>query len=154
MWCIPAHANGEFVWRMEDVLEVYKLIFDPRYPLVCMDEASKQLVGEVRRPLEARPGRVRRQDSEFERQGTCDLFMFFEPLRGWRHVWVTDQPRRVEWAWCVKELLEVCHPDAIKLRLACDNLNTHTGGSLYEAFPPALQKASIGRERSKPGRQT
>lgn len=140
MWCIPPHANGEFVWRMEDVLEVYKLPYDPRYPLVCMDEASKQLVGEVRRPLEAQPGHVRRQDSEYERKGTCNLFMFFEPLRGWRHVWVTEQRRRVEWAWCVKELLEVHHPTAVKIRLVCDNLNTHTGGSLYEAFPPALAK--------------
>ena len=145
MWCIPPHANGEFVWRMEDVLEVYKLPYDPCYPLVCMDEASKQLVGEVRLPREAQPGRVRRQDSEYERKGTCNLFMFFEPLRGWRRVWVTDQRRKVEWAWCIKELLEVHHPAAVKIRLVCDNLNTHTGGSLYEAFPPALAKQLCDR---------
>jgi len=111
---------------MEDVLETYKLPYDPRFPVVCMDESSKQLVGEVRSPSEARPGRVRRMDSEYERKGTCNLFLFFEPLRGWRRVWVTDQRRRVEWACCMKELLDVHYPDALKIRLVCDNLNTHT----------------------------
>jgi hypothetical protein len=145
MWCIPPHANAEFVWRMEDILETYKLPYDPRFPVVCMDESSKQLVGEVRLPSEARPGRVRRMDSEYERKGTCNLFLFFEPLRGWRRVWVTDQRRRVEWAWCVKELLDVHYPDALKIRLVCDNLNTHTGGSLYEAFPPKEAKRLCDR---------
>jgi hypothetical protein len=145
MWCIPPHANAEFVWRMEDVLATYKLPYDPRFPVVCMDESSKQLVGEVRQPLEAQPSRVRRMDSEYERQGTCNLFLFFEPLRGWRRVWVTDQRRRVEWAWCVKELLDGHYPDALKIRLVCDNLNTHTGGSLYEAFPPQEAKRLCDR---------
>jgi hypothetical protein len=134
MWCIPPTANGEFVWRMEAVLELYKLLYDPLHPVVCMDEASKQLVGEVRQPQGMRPGQVLRQDGEYERKGTCNLFMFFEPLRGWRHVWVTDQRRKVEWAYCVKELLDVHYPDATKVRLVCDNLNTHSGGSLYQAF--------------------
>jgi hypothetical protein len=145
MWCIPPHANAEFVWRMEDVLTTYKLSYDPRFPVVCMDESSKQLVGEVRQPMEARPGRVRRSDSEYERNGTCNIFLFFEPLRGWRRVWVTDQRRRVEWAWCVKELLDVHYPDAVKIRLVCDNLNTHTGGSLYEAFTPQEAKRLCDR---------
>jgi DDE superfamily endonuclease len=130
---------------MEDVLETYKLPYDPRFPVVCMDESSKQLVGEVRSPSEARPGRVRRMDSEYERKGTCNLFLFFEPLRGWRRVWVTDQRRRVEWACCMKELLDVHYPDALKIRLVCDNLNTHTGGSLYEAFPPKEAKRLCDR---------
>jgi hypothetical protein len=130
---------------MEDVLEVYKLPYDPRYPVVCMDEASKQLVGEVRLPLEAQPGRVRRQDNEYERKGTCNLFMFFEPLRGWRHVWVTGQRRKVEWAWCIQELLDVYYPGALKIRLVCDNLNTHTGGALYEAFPATQAKQLCDR---------
>ena len=134
MWCIPPEANGEFVWRMEAILELYKLPYDPLYPVVCMDEASKQLVGEVRQPQGMRPGQVVRQDGEYERKGTCNLFMFFEPLRGWRHVWVTDQRRKVEWACCVKELLDVHYPKAAKVRLVCDNLNTHSGGSLYQAF--------------------
>jgi len=130
---------------MEDVLETYKLPYDPRFPVVCMDESSKQLVGEMRSPSEARPGRVRRMDSEYERKGTCNLFLFFEPLRGWRRVWVTDQRRRVEWACCMKELLDVHYPDALKIRLVCDNLNTHTGGSLYEAFPPKEAKRLCDR---------
>jgi hypothetical protein len=145
MWCIPPHANAEFVGRMEDVLTTYKLPYDPRFPVVCLDESSKQLVGEVRQPMEARPGRVRRSDSAYERNGTCNIFLSFEPLRGWRRVWVTDQRRRVEWAWCVKELLDVQYPDAVKIRLVCDNLNTHTGGSLYEAFPPQEAKRLCDR---------
>lgn len=145
MWCIPPNANAEFVWRMEDVLEVYKLPYDPRYPQICMDEASKQLVGEVRQPRAARPGQVLRRDSEYERKGTCNLFMFFEALRGWRHVWVTQQRRKVEWAWCIKELLARYYPEALKIRLVCDNLNTHTGGSLYEAFPPQEAKRLCDR---------
>jgi transposase len=145
MWCIPPEANAEFVWRMEDVLEVYKLPYDPRFPQVCMDESSKQLVGEVRRPLPAEPGRVRRIDNEYERKGVCNLFLFLEPLRGWRRVWVTGQRRKVEWAWCMKDLLEVHYPEAIKVRLVCDNLNTHTGGALYEAFPAPLAKKLCDR---------
>jgi hypothetical protein len=145
MWCIPPHANAGFVWRMEDISETYKLPYDPRFPVVGMDESSKQLVGEVRLPSEARPGRVRRMDSDYERKGTCNLFLFFEPLPGWRRVWVTDQRRRVEWAWCLKELLDVHYPDALKIRLVCDNLNTHTGGSLYEAFPPKEAKRLCDR---------
>jgi DDE superfamily endonuclease len=140
MWCIPPQANAEFVWRMEDVLEVYKLPYDPLFPVVCMDESSKQLVGEVRVTGGPRPGRVRRIDYEYERKGTCNLFLFFEPLRGWRHVWVTEQRRKVEWARCVKQLLEEYYPTAKRVRLVCDNLNTHTGGALYEAFPAAEAK--------------
>src|SRR3982751_351605 len=116
MWCIPPKANAEFVWKMEDVLEVYKRPYDPLRPVVCMDETSKQLIGETRSPVDAAPGRPRRVDYEYERKGVADLFLFFEPLRGWRRVWITPQRRKVEWAWCVK-------------------LNTHTGGALYEAFP-------------------
>jgi hypothetical protein len=145
MWCIPPHANAEFVWRMEDVLEVYKLPYDRYFPQICMDEASKQLVGEVRQPIAGRPGQVRRLDGEYERKGTCNLFMFFEPLRGWRHVWVTEQRRKVEWAGCVKELLATYYPEAIKIRLVCDNLNTHTGGALYGAFPPPEAKRLCDR---------
>jgi len=145
MWCIPPRANAEFVWRMEDVLETYKLPYDPRFPVVCMDETSKQLVGEVREPVEAEPGRVRRMDSEYERKGTCNLFLFFEPLRGWRRLWVTDRRRKVEWAWCVKELLDEHYAESVKVRLVCDNLNTHTGGALYEAFPPEEAKRLCDR---------
>ncbi len=145
MWCIPPDANAEFVWRMEDVLAVYKLPYDPDYPQVCMGESSKQLIAEVRPAQEVKPGRVRRQDHEYERKGVCNLFMFFEPLRGWRHVWVTEQRRKVEWACCIKEILEVHYPKAKKVRLVSDNLNTHTGGALYQAFPPAVAKRLCDR---------
>jgi hypothetical protein len=145
MWCIPPEANAEFAWRMEDVLSVYKRPYNPDYPQVCMDESSKQLVAEVRQPIEVKAGKVRRQDHEYERKGTCNLFMFFEPLRGWRKVWVTDQRRKVEWAWCVKKLLEDIYAKAKKVILVCDNLNTHTGGALYQAFPPAVAKGLCDR---------
>jgi hypothetical protein len=145
MWCIPPKANAEFVWRMEDVLETYKLPYDPRFPMVCRDESSQQWVGEVRQPLEVQPGQVRRMDSEYQRQGTCNRFLFFEPLRGWRHVWVTDQRRKVEWAGCVKELLDVYYPDALKIRWVCDNWNTHTGAALDEAFAPQEAKRLCDR---------
>jgi len=137
MWCIPRKANGEFVWKMEDVLEVYKRPYDPLRPVVCMDETSKQLIGETRPSVDAEPGQPRRVDYEYERKGVADLFMFFEPLRGWRRVWIAPQRRKVEWAWCVKQLLEEHYPDAERVVLVCDNLNTHTGGALYEAFPAA-----------------
>ena len=137
MWCIPPKANAEFVWKMEDVLQVYKRPYDPLRPVVCMDETSKQLIRETRLPVEAAPGQPRRVDYEYERKGVADLFMFFEPLRGWRRVWITPQRRKVEWAWCVKQLLDEHYPEAERLVLVCDNLNTHTGGALYEAFPAA-----------------
>ena len=145
MWCIPPAANAEFVWRMEDVLAVYKRPYDPEYPQVCMDESSKQLVAEVRQPKEVKPGQVRLQDHEYERKGTCNLFMFFEPLRGWRRVWVTRQRCKVDWANCVKTLLEENYPKAKKVLLVCDNLNTHTGGALYQAFGPSVAKGLCDR---------
>jgi hypothetical protein len=145
MWCIPPKANAEFVWRMEDVLEVYKLPYDPGFPVICMDEASKQLVAEVRLPLPLEPQQSLRIDSEYERKGTCNLFLFVEPLRGWRKVWVTDQRRKVEWAYCIRQLLDEWYPQAVKVRLVCDNLNTHTGGSLYEAFPAKEAKRLCDR---------
>ena len=135
MWCIPPNANGEFVWKMEDVLEVYKRPYDPLRPVVCMDETSKQLIAETREPLDAELGQPRRIDYEYERKGVADLFMFLEPLRSWRRVWITPQRRKVEWAWCVKQLLDEHYPQVERLVLVCDNLNTHTGGALYEAFP-------------------
>lgn len=122
---------------MEDVLEVYKRPYDPLGPVVCMDETSKQLIAETRLPMDAEPGQPRRVDYEYERKGVADLFMFFEPLRGWRHVWITPQRRKVEWAWCVRQLLDEHYPQVEHLVLVCDNLNTHTGGALYEAFPAA-----------------
>jgi hypothetical protein len=121
---------------MEDVLDVYQEPYDPVRPVVCMDETSKQLVAEMRIPIPARPGQLRRTDYEYERKGTANVFMFAEPLRGWRWVPVTAQRTRVDWALAVRELLDVHYPAADVVRLLMDNLNTHSVGSLYEAFEP------------------
>jgi hypothetical protein len=136
MWCIPPGGDGEFVAAMEDVLDVYHRPYDPRYPQVCIDESSKQLVGEIRSPLPPRPGEPARYDSEYVRNGTANLFVAFEPLAGWRHVEVTDTRTRRDWAWFVKGLVDGRYRDAERVVLVMDNLNTHTAGSLYEAFPP------------------
>lgn len=145
MWCIPPKGNAEFVWRMEEILSVYELPYDPERPMVCMDESGKRLVAEVRTPRGLAPGKTDQVDYEYERRGTCNLFMFLEPLRGWRRVWVTARRRKVEWAYCVKALLEENYPRAKKVLLVSDDLNTHTGGASYEAFPAKEAKASCER---------
>lgn len=121
---------------MEDVLALYHEPYDPARPLVCMDETSKQLVGETRTPVAAGPGRPQRIDYEYERRGTADLFMFTEPLGNWRCVEVTETRTRVDWAQQMKNLVDVYYPEATTIRVVMDNLNTHTFGSLYETFPP------------------
>jgi transposase len=130
---------------MEDVLEVYTRPYDERFPQVCLDEKSKQLVGEVREPLAARPGRPTRHDYEYERNGTANLFIVCEPLLGWRHLKVTDRRTKIDWAQCIKELVDVHYPHAEKIVLVLDNLNTHTPGALYEAFDPAEARGLLGR---------
>jgi hypothetical protein len=135
-WCIPPEANAEFVCRMEDVPEVYHRPYDEKRPLVCLDEASKQLVGEVIEPIPAEPGQPERFDSEYTRNGTADLFMISEPLLGWRAVKVTERPTAVDFAEVVRWLVEEVHAEAEKVVLVMDNLNTHKLASLYEAFPP------------------
>ncbi len=130
---------------MEEVLDVYMLPEDPAYPLVCMDEASKQLVGETRLPLPAQPGDVAHYDYEYVRNGVANLFMFFAPLVGWRHVQVTERRTRVDWAHAMRALVDVYFPEAIKIRVVSDNLNTHEAGSLYEAFPPEEARRILDR---------
>lgn len=137
MWCIPPKANAAFVAQMEDVLAVYRRPYDPRRPQICMDELHKQLLGEVTPPLPLAAGQPTRSDYEYVRKGTANLFMCCEPLRGWRQVTVTERRRKVDWAHCIKELVDVYYPDAECIVLVLDNLNTHTPASLYEAFPPA-----------------
>ena len=127
---------------MEDILEVYQRPYDPRFPQVCMDEASKQLLDHAAQrapapPLPLAPGHPAREDYEYVRGGTANLFILCEPLRGWRHLTVTARRTRVDWAACVQELVDLHYPDAEKIVLVMDNLNTHTPASLYEAFPPA-----------------
>jgi DDE superfamily endonuclease len=135
-WCIPPQVDAEYVWRMEDVIQTYFLPYDPAYPVICFDEACKQLFGEVREPLPVQPGSPAKQDYEYERLGVCNQLLMCEPLRGWRHVKVSVRRTRRDYAQCVRELVEVHYPQAKKIRLGQDNLNTHDGASLYEAFPP------------------
>jgi hypothetical protein len=130
---------------MEDVLEVYHRPYDPQRPMVCMDESNKQLIAEVREPLPARPGAVAKQDCEYQRRGTANIFMAVEPLAGKRTVHVTDQRTRVDWARFIQYLLLTVYPEATVLVLVMDNLNTHTIGSLYEAFDPATARALAAR---------
>ena len=121
---------------MEDVLEVYQRPYDPQYPVICMDEASKQLVAEVRQPLPPERGKPLRYDCEYERRGTCNIFMFCEPIRGWRHVRVTQRRTRVDWAFALRALLDAEYQHAERVVLVMDNLNTHSPASFYEAFAP------------------
>lgn len=122
---------------MEDVLDLYHEPYDTEAPVVCMDETNRQLVAETRVPVPAKPGQIARQDYEYERKGVADVFMFTEPLAGWRRATVTERRTSVDWAQQIKTLLDVDYPEARVVRLVMDNLNTHKLGSLYEAFPPA-----------------
>ena len=130
---------------MEDVLELYHEPYDPLRPVVCFDEGTKQLIGETRVPLPMQPGQPQRYDYEYERHGTCNLFMFFEPLTGWRHVAVTDQRTMIDYAHCLKELVDVHYPHAEVIRVVQDNLNTHKFASLYEAFEAAEARRILER---------
>jgi hypothetical protein len=145
MWCIPAQADGEFVYHMEDVLEVYQRPYDPLHPTVCMDECSKQLVGEIADPLPLEPGHPQCYDYEYSRNGVNNLFMFSEPLTGQRFVEVTDHRTKIDWAYAVRDLVDLHYPDALCITLVMDNLNTHSLGSLYEAFGPAEAKRIADR---------
>lgn len=135
-WCIPPDADAAFVWHMEDVIQTYLLPYAPACPVVCFDEACKQLFGQVRPPHPPRPGRPACVDYEYERKGVCHQLVMCEPLRGWRHVKVSERRTRRDYADCVRELVEVHYPRARRIRLVQDNLNTHDGASLYEAFAP------------------
>jgi DDE superfamily endonuclease len=125
---------------MEDVLEVYTRPYDPLRPQVCLDETSRQLLGDVSPPCPVAPGRPAREDYEYVRQGVCNLFLVTEPLAGWRQVTVSDRRTRIDWAHCIRDLVEVRYPEAERIVLVQDNLNTHTPASLYEAFAPADAK--------------
>ena len=135
-WVIPPEHNGEFAGRMEDILDLYHLPYDPAIHMVCMDEQSRQLIGETRKIIPAEPGKPERSDYEYERCGTANIFIFTEPLAGHRHVRVTERRTASDWAKEIRELAEVRYPEARLIRLVCDNLNTHKIGSLYEVFPP------------------
>jgi len=130
---------------MEDVLDVYTRPYDPKRPQVCMDETTKQLLEEIRDPLPIQPGQPERVDYEYRRQGVGDLFMFFEPLQGKRHVKVTDQRTRKDWAQAMRELSDIHYPQAEKIIVVLDNLNTHSPASFYETFEPDEARRLINR---------
>jgi hypothetical protein len=136
-WVIPPDGDGEFVARMEDLLDLYAEPFSASKPVICVDEASKQLIGEVTKPLPPTRGHPKRVDYEYRREGTVNIFVFVQPRGGWRMVRVTERRTKIDWALAVRELLDVHFPKADIVRLVMDNLNTHSRGSLYEAFDPA-----------------
>jgi transposase len=140
---IPPKENAEFVAAMEDVLEVYRRPYNSQRPVVCLDEQSKQLVKETRPIIPAKPGRNQRLDYEYERNGTANLFMRFEPLGGRRRVKVTDQRTKVDFAYVIREMADEDYPEAKVIVLVMDNLNTHKPASLYEAFEPAEARRLI-----------
>ena len=125
---------------MEDVLDVYRLPYDKSCPVICMDEKPYQLLGQVREPIPMKPGHPLREDSEYVRNGTCSIFVFCEPLTGWCHAQANDQRTKVDWAEQIRRLLQIYYPDAPKIRLVMDNLNTHVIASLYQAFEPQLAR--------------
>ena len=137
--------NGEFVAAMEDVLDLYAEPYDPKRPVVCFDEASTQLLADVREPLPAQPGRPRRQDYEYRRGGTRNLFLSCEPLAGWRHIAITQRRTMADFAHQMQWLVDVAHPHATVVRVVLDNLNTHRVASLYETFPAAEARRIVKR---------
>lgn len=134
MWCIPK-VDGEYVARMEDVLDLYAEAPDPQRPVVCFDESPTQLIGEVRNPIPAKPGQLERYDCEYRRNGTVNLFVLLDVHRPWRRVKVTDRRTNQDFAHCMRELVDSDYPDAPIIRVVLDNLSTHSAGAIYDTFP-------------------
>jgi hypothetical protein len=143
-WCIP-EVGAEFVWRMEDVLELYEEPYDPKRPTVCFEELPYQMVAEKRLPISAGPGRPERYDYEYERRGVCNLFMFFEPKASWRHIDVRERRTALDFAQQMRKLADEHYPEAAKIRVVLDNLNTHTPAALYEGFEPREARRILGK---------
>jgi len=144
-WVIPPAADAEFAAGMEEVLDVYARPYDARRPVVCMDEQPSQLLRETRTPIAATKRHPRRVDYEYERAGTASIFLFCEPLSGWREVSVRDRRTKVDWAQEVERLLRTRYAKADRVTLVCDNLNTHTKGAFYEAFEPEQARGLVRR---------
>jgi hypothetical protein len=144
-WVIPPQADAEFVAAMEDVLDVYTRPYDQRRPVLCMDEQPVQLLKETRVPIPATKAHPRRVDYEYERAGTASVFLFCEPLSGWRQVTVRERRTKIDWAREVEELLRTRYASAEKILLVCDNLSTHSKGAFYEAFEPVHARAVVSR---------
>ena len=143
-WVIPPQRNADFAARMERVLDIYRRPYDANFPVVCMDETPRQLIRETRTPVPVAPGRTAREDYEYRRLCTCNVFMATEPLAGWRHTEVTERRTKTDWAPFVGDIA-AHYPDAARITLVMDNLNTHRPGALYEAFEPAEAKALWNR---------
>ena len=144
MWCVPK-IDGEYVARMEDILDLYAEAPDPARPVVCFDETPRQLIGEARVPIPAEPGKRARVDYEYVRNGTANVFMFVDVNRPWRHAKVTDQRTCIDFAECMRELVDVHYPDAERIRVVLDNLSAHSAGALYQAFEPAEARRILTR---------
>jgi transposase len=144
MWCIPT-INAEYVARMEDVLELYAEAPDRRRPVVCFDETPRQLIGEERMPIPAEPGKPARVDYEYVRNGTANVFMFVDVNRPWRRVKVTDHRTCIDFAECMRDLVDLHYPEADRIRVVLDNLSAHSAGSLYQAFAPAEARRILSR---------
>lgn len=142
---IPPESDCEFVAGMERVLDIYKQPYDERAPVVCMDESPKQLIGEARVGTPMKPGQEKKEDYEYVRKGTCNIFMVNEPLAGKRYVKITERKTKRDWAILVKEIADELYPDAEEIILIMDNFNTHTPGALYEVFEPAEAKRILDR---------
>jgi transposase len=134
MWCIP-QVDGDYVARMEDVLDLYAEAPDPKHPVVCFDESPIQLIGEVRQPIPPKQGQLERYDCEYRRNGTANLFVFLDVNRPWRKVKVTERRAAEDFAACMRELTDIHYPDAERIRVVLDNLSTHSPGALYQTFP-------------------
>ena len=144
MWCVPK-VDGEYVARMENVLDLYAEEPDPARPVVCFDESPTQLIGEAREPIPAKPGQLGRYDYEYRRNGTANLFVFLDAHRPWRHIKLTDRRAAVDFAACMRELVDVHYPKADRIRVVLDNLSTHSMGALYEAFTPDEARRILSR---------
>jgi transposase len=144
MWCI-AHIDGEYIARMEDLLDLYAEPHDPKRPVVCFDESPIQLIGEVRVPITPKPGKRYRYDSEYKRNGTANLFVTVDANRSWRKVKVTDRRANQDFAVCMRDLVDLDYPDADKVRVVMDNLSTHTASAVYQTFPAAEARRILRR---------
>lgn len=144
MWCIPK-IDAEYVARMEDVLDLYAETPDPTRPVVCFDESPTQLIGEVRQPIPAAPGRLERYDYEYRRNGTANLFVFLDAHRSWRKVKVTERRAAADFAHCMRDLADIHYPEAERIRVVLDNLSTHSPAALYQALPPSEARRILKR---------